>query len=154
MATFEVSRVIPAPAAETCAWMLRAPLTTVFSRGFGPLPRIVATEQDGEWGQVGQVRVVRTADRSSMREELLAVDDGASFDYLITEFRGPLQHLAARVHGRWTFDPVPTGTRATWRWEVEPASRPAAVLMPALAVLWRGYGRRALLAIESGVSRG
>jgi hypothetical protein len=101
-------------------------------------------EQIGEWGAVGQTRIVMLVGGGSMREELTSVDPPRSFGYTLSEITGPMAPLVGRVEGRWGFAPAGTGTTVTWRWAIHPRSLLAAPLLPVLGRLWKGYARQAL----------
>lgn len=130
--------------------MIGLPLDQLFSKRFGPFPPIVGTEQEGPgpWASAGQVRTIRTGDGGTMREELTSVDPPRQFTYDLRPLGGPMKPLIERVEGRWAFEPVGTGTRITWTWNVHPANRAAGLLLPAFAKAWQGYARRALDRME------
>ena len=79
-----------------------------------------------------------------MREALLAVVAPRRFSYELTDLTGAFKLLDASIDGSWSFDPVGTGARVTWEWIIHPADSPAAVGLPVLGMLWKGYARRAL----------
>lgn len=138
------SRTVPFPVEQAFAFTLPEPLPRLFRRWWGPLPPITGVEGPALWGEAGQVRLIHTADRASMREELLTVEAPRSFTYELTELTGAFRFLAASIDGTWSFDPVGTGTRVTWQWTIHPAQGPAAAALPVLGLLWKGYARRAL----------
>ena len=143
------SRAVPVPVEQAYDWVLAVPLTSIFDRWFGPIPAVrEVTDQEGEWGSVGQSRTIRTADGGNMREELTNVEPPRSFGYTISDVTGPMKLLVSRVEGRWTFEPAGTGVRITWAWTVHPASQLAEVAMPLFGWLWKGYARQALERIE------
>jgi hypothetical protein len=143
------SRAVPVPVEQAYRSVLPMPLTSIFDRWFGPIPAVrEVTDQEGDWGTVGQSRTIRTADGGSMREELTSVEPPHSFGYTISDVTGPLKLLVSRVEGQWTFEPAGTGVRITWLWTVHPASQLAEVAMPLFGWLWKGYARQALERIE------
>jgi hypothetical protein len=143
------SRAVPVPVEQAYDWVLSVPLTSIFDRWFGPIPAVrEVTDQEGDWGSVGQSRTIRTADGGSMREELTGVEPPHSFGYTISDVTGPMKLLVSSVDGRWTFEPAGTGVRITWAWTVHPASQLAEVAMPLFGWLWKGYARQALERIE------
>lgn len=146
--TFEASRTIPVSVEEAFDRVLSVPLPTLFSRRFGPLPPVREVRGPDAWDAAGLVRTVVTADGGTMREELTAVDRPSSFRYVLSDLTGPMKPLATSVDGEWSFTPAGTGVRVTWTWTVHPASRPAALALPALGRLWRGYARQALEEVE------
>jgi hypothetical protein len=150
---FSRARFVAAPADVVLGWTITAPVPEVFDRGFGPLPPVVAVDQQGPdlpWGTPGQVRVLRTSDGSSMREELTEVDPGHAFRYRITEVIGPLRTLTHAVAGEYAFTPAPGGCEARWTWMVAPASPVAAAALPVVRLLWYRYADRALERIDAG----
>lgn len=142
--TVACSRTVPFPVEQAFAFTLPEPLPRLFRRWWGPLPPIVSVDGPVPWGEVGQARTIHTADGASMREELLSVDAPRRFTYELTGLTGAFKVLAASIDGSWIFDPVGTGTRVTWQWTIHPADSPAAVALPVLGRLWKGYARRAL----------
>jgi hypothetical protein len=145
----EFSRAFPVTVDQAFGFVLPTPLEQIFDRRFGPIPAIrEVTDQDGEWGAVGQSRTIKLTDGGSMREELTTVDRPHAFGYTLTEITGPMNLLAASVDGRWSFDPVGTGVRITWAWTVHPASSVAELAMPLLGWLWKGYARQAMDGLE------
>lgn len=129
--------------------MLPASLELIFRRRYAALPPVrEVRDQDGTWGTVGQTRTIVLADGGTLHEELTSVDQGREFGYRVSQVTGPMKALVSSFEGRWSFDPVGTGTRVTWSWEVLPASGAAALAMPIFARLWQGYARQALEEIE------
>lgn len=145
----EQSRTVPFPVETAFDAALTAPLPQVVSQWFGPLPPVrEIREQTGEWGTVGQERVIVTADRGTMRERLTAVDRPDRFTYVLSDIAGPMKPLARSIDGQWAFKPVGTGTRITWSWVVHPASAVGGLALPVIARLWRPYAARVLAKVE------
>ncbi len=143
--TVEQSRVIAVAVEDAFNGTLPLPLPQLFRHWYGPIPPIKEVlGQTGHWEAVGQTRLVRLIGGGSMREELTSVDPPRSFGYRLTEITGPLAPLVRWVEGRWQFTPTVAGTIVTWGWDIHPRSAPAAVAMPVLGRLWKGYARRAL----------
>ena len=139
------SRVIPVSVDDAFAGTLPIPLTTIFSRWYGPIPPVAEVrEQEGEWGIAGQTRVVAFKGGGGMHEELTSVDPPRSFGYAITGITGPLGLLVGRAEGEWTFTPSGTATTVTWHWNIYAASALTTPLLPVVGVLWKGYARRSL----------
>ena len=138
------SRTFPFPVEKAFAFTLSAPLPAIFRQWWGPLPPITDVTGPESWGTVGQTRIIRTADGATMHEELLTVEAPNRFAYELTEVTGALKYLFASVDGSWSFAPVGTGTRIEWAWTIHPASDPAAFVLPAVGLLWKGYARKAL----------
>ena len=143
------SRAVPVPVEEAYRRVLPAPLTEVFDHWYGPIPSVrEVTDQEGEWGTVGQSRTIRTADGGSMREELTTVEPPLGFGYTISDVTGPMKLLVSTLEGSWRFEPAGTGVRITWAWTIHPASQLAEVAMPLFGWLWKGYARQALEGLE------
>jgi hypothetical protein len=145
----EQSRAYPVGVEQAHAALLATPLEQIFTRRFGPLPRVKGVRgQDGVWGTVGQTRTILLADGGTMRERLTSVVAGVEFGYQIDDVTGGLKPLVSTVEGRWTFAPVGTGVRVTWAWTVHPRNAGSVLTMPVLGRLWQGYARQALEQIE------
>ena len=139
------SRAIPVDVDTAFARTLPMPLPTLFSRWYGPISPVKAVRgQAGGWSTAGQTRTVVQVGGGSMREELTDVAPPNRFRYTLSDVTGPLAPLVDHIDGEWSFAAVGTGTAVTWRWAVHPKSRVAAAALPAFAVLWRGFARRAL----------
>jgi hypothetical protein len=146
--TLSQSRAVPVPVDEAFDRLLPHPLTEIFRRRRLAIPPIKEVrDQPGVWGTDGQTRTIVTADGGTLRETLTSNERPHSFGYSISEVRGPMKPLIAGVDGLWTFEPVGTGTRITWTWEVTPTSA-GRVVMPAFGAMWRGYARQALEEVE------
>ncbi len=141
----EQSRVIPVGVEKAYAGTLPVPLTTIFSRWYGPIGPIKAVrDQTGEWDAPGKTRVVMLSGGGSMHEELTSLDPPHSFGYALTGIKGPLGLLVGRADGEWTFAASGGATTVTWRWNIHARSALAAPLLPLLGMLWKGYARRSL----------
>jgi hypothetical protein len=142
------SRTYPVTLDDAFPVTLATPLPDLFNRRYGPIPPITAVDQEGPWATVGQKRTIHTADGGSVTEHLVTVDEPHAFTYELTDIRGPLRPLVARVDGAWTFEPVGTGCRITWSWTIHPQSGAGALVLPVFGRLWQGYARRALDHLE------
>ena len=143
------SRTYPVVPQEAFDRLIAMPLTELFSRRYGPLPPIrEVRDQSGAWDGPGQTRTIVLADGTTMVETLTLVDRPRSFGYRISELRGPLKALASGIEGEWRVEPAGTGSRVTWTWDVEAASRASSFALPVLARLWSGYARQALEELE------
>jgi hypothetical protein len=148
------SRVIPVSVDDAFAGTLPIPLTTIFSRWYGPIPPVAEVrEQHGEWGTAGQTRVVVFKAAGGMREKLTSVDPPRSFGYEITGITGPLGLLVGSAEGEWTFAPSGSATTVTWHWNIHAASAITAPLLPLVAALWKGYARKSLAALSAELTR-
>ncbi len=151
------SRVIPVGVDKAFATTLPIPLTTIFSRWYGPIPPVAGVHgQQGAWGTAGQTRVVAFKGAGGMHEELTRVDAPHSFGYAITGITGPLGLLVGSAEGEWTFAPSGAGSQATtvtWHWNIHAASALSAPLLPVIARLWRGYARQSLATLSGELTR-
>lgn len=84
-----------------------------------------------------------------LTETLTRLDPPHSFGYTIDAVGGPITALVGSAEGRWAFEPVGTGTRVTWSWQVEPANAVASVLMPVFGRMWDGFARQGFEQIEA-----
>jgi Polyketide cyclase / dehydrase and lipid transport len=150
------SRVIPVGVDDAFSGTLPIPLTTIFSRWYGPIAPVgEVREQHGEWGTVGQTRVVSFKGPGSMHETLTSVDPPHSFGYAITGITGPLGLLVDKADGEWTFTPGPgsPATTVTWHWNIHAASPLTAPLLPLVGRLWQGYARQSLATLSAELMR-
>ena len=139
------SRVIPVSVDHAFAGTLPIPLTTIFSRWYGPIgPIKEVRDQTGEWDTAGQTRVVQLSPSGTFHEELTSLDPPHSFGYALTGVTGPLGLLVGRADGEWRFTPSGNATTVTWRWNIHARSGLTAPLLPVLGLLWKGYARQAL----------
>jgi Polyketide cyclase / dehydrase and lipid transport len=141
----EQSRTIPVGQEDAFGDMVPMPLPTLFRRWYGPIPPIKEVrDQSGDWDAVGQSRTVVLVGGGSMREELTHFDAPHSFGYTLSDIKGPLSPLVGRVDGKWTFEPLGSGTNVIWQWTVHPRSGLTAPLLPVFGMLWKGYARQSL----------
>ena len=149
------SRVVPVGQDEAFHTTLMIPLTTILRRRYGPIgaaKQVVG--QTPNWGTVGASRTLQQKGGGSIREELTRVDAPRSFDYALSQLKGPLGALATHVEGQWTFGPASPGTRITWQWTLHPRSWLTALALPVFAVFWRGYASRALEELADALTPG
>ncbi|MFN8195772.1 MAG: SRPBCC family protein [Nocardioidaceae bacterium] len=142
------SRAVPVSPETAYDRVLPTPLPTIFRRRYGVIPPVRRTEGPEAWGIPGQTRTVVLADGGRVTEELLTTDRPRRFTYRLSDVHGAMRPLASEIEGAWSFDPVGTGTRIAWTWAVRPASRAAALALPAFGRVWRGYARQALEEVE------
>lgn len=148
------SRTIPAGRDVVYDVTLPIDLAVLFRRWYGPIPPIAEVrDQVGAWATAGQTRTVVLRGGGSMREELVATDAPASFDYRLTEIRGPLAPLVDHVEGRWQLDAAgPGATTVTWSWRLHPRSALARPVVQLVGKFWEGYARGALAELERQVA--
>jgi uncharacterized protein YndB with AHSA1/START domain len=143
--TVRQHRIIAAPIETVFEAALSLPLPQLYRRRYGPMPPIVEVrDQQGAWESPGQTRVFVTADGGSMREEMLAIDRPHRFTHRLTVLTGPFKPVVRTVEESWSFGQVGAATEATWEWNLHPRSVVAALVMPVVARLWRGYARGVL----------
>jgi len=151
------SLVIPVRIEDAFAGTLPIPLTTVFSRWYGPIGPVKEVRgQNGEWGTVGQTRTVMLSPTGSFHEELTSLDPPHSFGYALTKITGPLGLLVSKAEGQWTFNSCGwTNDEAAvgWSWNIHAASALAGPLLPVLGMLWRGYARQSLATLMAELTR-
>jgi hypothetical protein len=148
------SRVVPVGVDAAFAGTLPIPLTTIFSRWYGPIgPIKEVRDQHGEWGTTGQTRTVMLSPTGSFREQLTRVDPPHAFGYALTDVTGPLGLLVGMAEGEWTFVPSGAATTISWSWNIHAASRVAGPLLPVLGRVWKGYARQSLATLAAELSR-
>ena len=150
----EQSRAIPVTSEAAFNGTVPMPLPTLFRRRYGPIPPIRAVvDQAGDWDAVGKSRTIVLTGGGSMREQLTSYDPPRSFGYTLSDVKGPMAPMVARVEGLWSFEPVGTGTRVTWRWTIYPRSAFTARVLPVFARLWLGYARQSLEELSNQLVR-
>jgi hypothetical protein len=150
----EQSRAIPVAPEQLFRDMVPMPLPTLFHRWYGPIPPIKAVrDQTGDWDAVGKSRTVVLSGGGSMREQLTSYDEPRSFGYTLSEVKGPMAPLVDHVEGLWSFEPVGTGTKVTWRWTIHPRSAFTAPALPVFGRLWLGYARQSLEELSNQLVR-
>ncbi len=143
----EQSRAIPVTPTQAYRGIIDMDPTVVFKRRYGPIPPItgVGGRDGGNWaGTVGQTRSFALGGGGSITETVVSVDEPREWNYVITDFVGPLGALLTRIDGQFHFAPAGTGTRVTWRYVMHPRSRLATPALPAFSWFWRGYARQVL----------
>lgn len=143
------SRTYPVAPHDAFATLLPHPLPALFSRRFLAIPPIRSVSDDGTpWRTVGQQRMIELADGGRLRETLMAVDEPRSFAYHLDQVSGPMRLLIQSVEGRWLCEPVGTGTRVTWTWDLTPTAAAGRAAMGPFGRMWQGYARQALEHLE------
>jgi hypothetical protein len=146
------SRVMPLGVEDAFHRVLPAPLPRVFPYWHGPIPPVKEVrDQTGAWDAAGQTRTVLLAG-GSMREQLTGVDAPRSFDYRLTDVRGPMSVLVDHVEGEWIFAPAEGGTEVTWRWTIYRRSPVTAWALPVFAAVWKSYARRVLKDLSTALT--
>jgi len=151
---FERSRTYPVDVDVAYQRTISMPLPKLFKHRYGPVPPIAEVrDQTGNWTTVGETRTIVLKGSGTMREELAEVDRPNVFRYVLTDFTGPFKPLIDHIDGSWSFDPVGTGVRVTWAWEVHPKSGAAVPALKAFRKAWSGSARRALEVLEGRLLR-
>lgn len=151
---FERSRTYPVDVAVAYQRTISMPLPKLFRHRYGPVPPIAEVrDQAGKWNSVGETRTIVLKGGGSMREELVEVDRPNVFRYVLSDIKGPMKPLVDHVEGSWSFDPVGTGTRVTWAWEVHPRSGASVPALKVFRRFWSGSARRALEVLEGRLLR-
>lgn len=92
-ARVEQSRTIPVSPVEAFRAIIDMDVPVVFRRRYGPIPPIrrVSGRDGANWAAtVGQTRILELAGGgSSIRETVVSVDQPRSWEYAITDFKGP-----------------------------------------------------------------
>jgi hypothetical protein len=150
----EQSRAIPVTSEAAFNGTVPMPLPTLFRRWYGPIPPIRAVvDQAGDWDAVGKSRTIVLTGGGSMREQLTSYDPPRSFGYTLSDVKGPMAPIVARVEGLWSFEPVGTGTKVTWRWTIYRRSAFTARVLPVFGRLWLGYARQSLEELSNQLVR-
>lgn len=148
------SRFIAEAVPAVFAAALSLPLPQLYCRRYGPMPPIVDVhDQQGPWNTPGQSRILVLADGGRMREQLLSIEPPHRFANRLTVLSGPFRPLVAVVEESWSFQSLGERTEATWEWNLYPRSRLAALVVPVVGRLWRGYARGVLEQLASEVHR-
>ena len=143
------SQTVPAPPEQVFDLLLGREPQRIFSRRHGPIPPLREVRAGGgPFAEPGDSRILVLADGGSMRETLTEVTRPRVLGYTLTELTGPLKPLAERVVGTWTVEPVGTGCRVTWAWQLHPTGRAGALGLSLFARFWPGYARKGLAELE------
>lgn len=146
------SRTFPIAPDEAYREVLVLPLPQLFSRRYAAIAPIteVRDQTGDEWGSaLGQSRLIVQGDGTRLQETLTRLDPPHAFGYTIAAVGGPIKALVGSADGLWAFEPVGTGTRVTWSWQVEPANAVASALMPVFGRMWEGFARQGFEQIEA-----
>ncbi len=150
----EASRVVPVEREVAFDRLLNVQLTDLFTRRFAAFPAVTAvTDQPDEWGVVGQTRTIVLADGARLRETLTDIERPHSFAYRLDGIEGPLRHFVHTIDGVWTVDPHDGGARIGWAWTFYPKASPARLTTNVIGRMWLGYADRALVELESILTR-
>ena len=121
---------------------------------FRVIPATVGVEgQTGAWDAVGQTRVLRLSDGSSVRETTTDVERPGFFAYELTEFTkvfGPIIHHA---RAEWRFEAVEAGTLITWTYTFFGKPGRGWIVSLIVHLIWAAYMRRVMPGLVAEVQR-
>jgi len=121
---------------------------------FRVIPATVQVEnQTGAWDGVGQTRVLRLSDGSSVRETTTDVVRPDFFAYELTEFTkafGPIIHHA---RAEWRFEAVETGTLITWTYTFFGKPGRGWIVSLIVNLIWAAYMRQVMPGLVAEVQR-
>lgn len=150
----EASRVVPIAPEAAFDRLMEARLPEVFARRYAAFPAVTdVTDQPEDWGTVGQTRVIVLADGGRLRETLTDVERPSGFAYRLDGIEGPLRHFVRSIDGAWTTTAHADGTRIGWAWTFHPKASPARLTTSVMGRMWMGYADRALLQLETILTR-
>jgi hypothetical protein len=151
----EASRLVSVDPEVAFARLMGVRLQDVFVRRYAAFPSVAdVTDAPDEWGTVGQRRTIVLADGGRLRETLTSVDPPHGFSYVLDQIEGPLGYFVHTVDGGWTIAPEDGAARIGWAWTFHPKASPARLTTSVLARMWKGYAERALLELETILTRG
>jgi len=121
---------------------------------FRVIPATVQVEnQTGAWDGVGQTRVLRLSDGSSVRETTTDVVRPDFFAYELTEFTkafGPIIHHA---RAEWRFEAVESGTLITWTYTFFGKPGRGWIVSLIVNLIWAAYMRQVMPGLVAEVQR-
>jgi hypothetical protein len=81
----------------------------------GPIYGIIkVTRINGDWGKVGDNRLVERGDSATLVEELISVHKFSNYAYQTTKFSDIFKHFTTKTYGHMWFDTVDDQTRLRW----------------------------------------
>jgi hypothetical protein len=151
----EASRLVPVEPTVAFDRLMAARLPEVFSRRYAAFPAVrEVTDEPDEWGTVGQARTIVLADGGRLRQTLTSVDRPHSYAYVLDDIRGRLRPFVRTIEGVWSITPEASGARVGWVWTLHPKTSPARLTMNVIGSMWKGYADRALIELETILTRG
>lgn len=144
-----VSRTMKVPRTLLFDWFIPINLADILL-GFGPLPRVVGTEhQTGPWNEPGSSRTVHLVDGNTAQETVTEYDHPRYFAYTVRNFTNVLRPLVHGATGQWWFENRGEFTEVKWTYTFQARSPLTAMVMfPITKLLWRGYMRVAINAMQ------
>ncbi len=92
--------------------------------GYGPIPAMRRIVLLGPVA-AGSEREIHNADGTVLHERITALRAPLHHAYTLSGFRAPFAWLVRAGHADWQFQPLQRGTRVTWTYRFEPATRTA-----------------------------
>lgn len=120
-------------------------------RKHGPLPAIVdVAGHDAPWSAIGQTRVHKLSDNSSVREELIGFTPNQTFAYQLSDFTGAFASLVSEARAEWHFTTTgKTSTQIDWTYIFKPNGPIAEpVVWFLVKIFWPGYLKSALTRVQ------
>lgn len=125
-------------------------------RQHGPLPAIIDVDgHDAPWSEVGQTRMHKLSDKSSVREELVAFTPNQTFAYSLSDFTGPFSALTSEARAEWHFTTTGAAqTQIDWTYIFHPNGPVAEPLLWFFVkIFWPGYLKSALGRVKEHAER-
>ena len=121
---------------------------------FRVVPATVAVEgQTGDWDAVGQTRVLRLSDGSSVRETTKDVVRPAFFAYELTEFTKAFGPIIDHARAEWRFDAAEGGTLITWTYTFFGKPGRGWIVTLIVKLIWAAYMRKVMPGLVAEVER-
>lgn len=121
---------------------------------FRVIPATVRVEgQTGAWDAVGQTRILRLSDGSSVRETTTDVERPGFFAYELTEFTkvfGPIIHHA---RAEWRFEAIEGGTVISWTYTFFGKPGRGWIVSLIVNLIWAAYMRQVMPGLVAEVER-
>jgi hypothetical protein len=121
---------------------------------FRVVPATVGVEdQTGGWDAVGQTRVLRLSDGSSVRETTKDVERPGFFAYELTEFTKAFGPIIDHARAEWRFDAVDGGTLITWTYTFFGKPGRGWIVTLIVRLIWAAYMRTVMPGLVAEVAR-
>jgi hypothetical protein len=121
---------------------------------FRVVPATVGVEgQTGAWDAVGQTRVLRLSDGSSVRETTKDVERPSFFAYELTEFTKAFGPIVDHARAEWRFEAVEGGTLITWTYTFFGKPGRGWVVTLIVRLIWAAYMRKVMPGLVAEVER-
>ncbi len=145
-----VSEIVNAPAHDVFSAAISIDARELIQK-HGIMPGISDVDgHDAPWTALGDIRLQKMSDGSSVREELIALTPDETFGYHLTGFTGALAPLVKGARADWHFTQVSAAkTKIDWTYVFTPASLAAEpVLWFIVKLFWPGYLKAALRRVK------